>query len=177
MLRRHLIQALLPILLVLSGAGAQAADVTLTGKVVAASCTVNSGLVSGQEVNLGTLGRTRFQGAGDTGDWQSFALNLANCPAGTTKVTTTFTGTPDSNDATLFANSEPVATAASYIGIQMAQDANRGTILSNNSTMTVDVDLSTHSAVFPLAARMLTPTGGVQAGRVSGSVLVNFTYQ
>ncbi|MEX2944478.1 fimbrial protein [Serratia fonticola] len=147
------------------------------GKVIAASCTVNPVLVGGQEVNLGTLGRTQFQHASDAGEWKSFTLSLTNCPVGTSQTAVTFTGTPDSTDATLFANTEPAVTAALGMAVQMAKDANRNEVLSTGSTMTVNVDTFTGTANFPLAARLYTPSGGVQAGQVSSSVLVNFTYQ
>lgn len=178
MLKRFfLLNMLLPALAVLPGMQAEAADVTITGKVTAASCTVSPVLAGGQTVNLGTLGRTRFQNANDAGDWQSFSLNLINCPAGTSQSTVTFTGTADGTDATLFANTEPAASAATHMAVQMAKDINHSDVLSNNSTMTVNVDSATHSATFPLAARMYTPSGSVQAGSVTSTVLVNFTYQ
>lgn len=175
--RVFVLNMLLSALAVLPGAKVEAADVTITGKVIASSCTVSPVLVAGQEVNLGTLGRTKFQFANDTGDWKSFSLNLTNCPAGTSQTTVTFTGTPDGNDATLFANTEPAATAASNMAVQMVKDADHSAVLSTGSTMTVNVDTLTGTATFPLAARMYTPSGGAQAGNVTSSVLVNFTYQ
>ncbi|HBE9178828.1 TPA: fimbrial protein [Serratia fonticola] len=178
MLKRvFFLNMLLPALAVLPGTAAKAADVTITGKVIAASCTVSPVLVGGQSIDLGTLGRLGFQHAGNAGEWQPFALSLTACPAGTTKTTVTFTGVQDGVDATLFANTEPSATAASHIAVQLAEDANRGVVLSDNSTMTVDIDSVSNTASFPLAARLYTPSGGVQAGKISSTVLVNFTYQ
>ncbi|WP_431224007.1 fimbrial protein [Serratia sp. L9] len=178
MLKRLLfLNILLSIFAVLSGTKAGAADVIITGKVTAASCTVSHVLVGGQGVNLGTLGRTQFQHANDTGDWKNFSLDLTNCPTGTSQVTAVFTGTASGPGGTLFANTEPVATAASNMAVQMAKDTNPGSVLSNGSTMTANVDRTTGIATFPLMARLYTPLGSVQAGQVSSSVLVNFTYQ
>lgn len=178
MLKRiYLLNMLFSALAVLPGTRVEAADVTVTGKVIAASCTISPVLAGGQEVNLGTLGRTRFQNANETGDWQSFSLNLTNCPSGTNQATVTFTGTPDGTNTTLFANTEPVATAAPNMAVQMAKGADHNTVLSTGSTMTVNVNTLTGTATFPLAARLYTPSGSVQPGQVSGSVLVNFTYQ
>lgn len=175
--RIFLLNMLLPALAVLPGTQALAADVTITGKVTAAACTVNPVLVAGQTVDLGTLGRTRFQNANDAGDWKSFNLTLTNCPAGTTSSTVTFTGTPAGTGGTLFANTEAAATAATNMAVQMAKDADHNAVLSNGSTMSATVDTTAGTATFPLAARLYTPTGSVQAGQVSSSVLVNFTYQ
>lgn len=178
MLKRDIfLTMLLSTLAVLPGSKVEAADVNITGNVTAAACTVSPALTGGQTVDLGTLGRTQFQHAGDTGNWKSFTLNLTNCPGGTSKSTVTFTGTADGTDGTLFANTETAATAAPNIAIQMAKDTDHSAILSNSSTMTVDIDSLTSTATFPLAARLYTPSGGVQAGQVSSSVLVNFTYQ
>jgi minor fimbrial subunit len=175
--RVFMLNMLLSALAVLPGTKAQATDVTITGKVIASSCTVSPVLAAGQTVDLGTLGRTHFQAANDAGTWTSFALNLTNCPAGTTSVKATFTGTPDGTNSNLYANTEPAATAAPNMAVQMADDANRSTVLSTGSVMSVTVDTLTGTATFPLAARLYTPTGGAQAGQVSSSVLVNFTYQ
>lgn len=171
------INMLLPALAFQPGTKVEAADVTITGRVMAASCTVSPVLAGGQEVDLGTLGRTRLQNAGEAGDWKSFSLNLSNCPAGTGQSTVTFTGTPEGAGGMLFANTEPAATAASNIAVQIAKDTDHNAVLSNGSVMTVNVDTLTRTATFPLAARLYTPSGGVQAGQVSSSVLVNFTYQ
>lgn len=178
MLKRvFFLNMLLPALAVLLGTEAKAADVTITGRIIAASCTVSPMLAGGQEVNLGTLGRTQFQNAGGTGDWKSFSLNLTNCPVGTSQSTVTFSGTPTGPGGSLFANTEPVSSAAANMAIQMAKDADHSAVLSNGTSMTVDVDDVTRTATFPLAARLYTDVGNVGAGRVSSSVLVNFTYQ
>lgn len=163
-------------LLFCSTGNADPVQINVTGKVIAASCTVSPGLAGGQTVDLGTLGRTSLQHPGDAGDWRSFSLNLSNCPPGTSSSTVTFTGVPDSDDASLFANTEPALSSAQNVAVQMAKDSERNVVLSNASTFTVAVD-SSHNATFPLAARLFTPVGGVQAGAVASSVLVNFTYQ
>ena len=178
MLKRiFLLNMLFSALAILPGMKVEAANVAVTGKVIAASCTVSPVLAGAQEVNLGTRGRSQFQFANDAGDWKSFSLNLSNCPAGTSQTKVTFTGTPDGTNATLFANTEPVATAAANMAVQMAKGGDHSAILSTNSIMTVAVDTLTGTATFPLAARMYTPSGGAQAGNVTSSVLVNFTYQ
>ncbi|WP_337262917.1 MULTISPECIES: fimbrial protein [unclassified Serratia (in: enterobacteria)] len=166
------------LMLVTVTSSVQAADTTITvsGKVVAAACTVESGLINGQTVDLGVFGRTKLQAPGTAGDWRSFSLKLTNCPPGTNKSTVTFSGTPDSHNAELFANTEPLASAAANVAVQIAKDSDRSAVLSNNSMMTVDVD-GARNATFPLAARLYTPLGNTQAGNVASIVLVNFTYQ
>lgn len=178
MLKRFLLlNMLLPALAVLPGTQAEAGDLTIAGKIIAASCTVSPLISGGQEVNLGTVGRTKFQRANDVGEWKSFSLNLTGCPTGTTETTVQFTGTAAGTDSSLFANTEPAATAATNIAVQLAKDADHDLVLSNGSTMTVNVDNATKTATFPLAARLYSPSGNAQPGQVSSSVMVNFTYQ
>lgn len=156
-------------------ANAMDSSVNIKGKVVAAACSITSNLVSGQEVNLGSMPNINMQTAGQAGEWKSFVLLLNDCPPGTSKSTVTFTGVINTDDATLFANTEPTGTAAKKVGVQMAKDDDHSTILSNRSSMTVDVGID-QKAVFPLAARLYS-TGQARAGKVSSTVLVNFTYQ
>ena len=177
MLKRRLLNMLLPALAVLPGTKAEAADVNISGKVIAAACTVSSSLAAGQAVPLGTLGSTSFQSSGDADPtWHPFTLDLTNCPAGTTTSTATFSGTPDVTDDQLFANTEPAASAATNIAVEVKQ-SNNSSIVHNGSTMTIEVNATARTASFPLEARMKTPLGNVQAGNVSSTMLVDFTYQ
>ncbi len=71
------------------------ADVTLTvnGKVVARPCTVST---VNATVELGDLYTFSLIGAGSASAWHSVALDLSNCPVGTSRVKATFSGTADS---------------------------------------------------------------------------------
>ncbi len=165
--------------LTLSLSAAAQADATLnfTGRLVAPACTVGSTLADGQSVNLGTTGRTQLQQANQAGEWKEFNLELTNCPTGITKSTVTFTGTPDTVNATLFANTEAGDAAATHVAVQMAEQGNLSNVLSNGSSLEKSVDTTAKTVTFPLAARLYTPDGGARAGQVSATVLVNFTYQ
>lgn len=171
------ITMLLPNILGLVSTFAEAADLHITGRVIAASCTINGFSGGGQNINLGDLGRSQLQNSNHGGGWTSFTLTLSNCPTGTNQASVTFTGIPDSRDPSLYANTEQAETAATGVSIQLVKDNDHSIILSSASTMSVDVDDITRTASFPLAARLYTLQGGVQAGRVSSSVIVNFTYQ
>ena len=72
-----------------------AADVTITvnGKVVAKPCTVST---ANATVDLGDLYTFSLVSAGSASAWHSVALDLSNCPVGTSRVIATFSGTADS---------------------------------------------------------------------------------
>lgn len=160
-----------------SSAQADSVTLNLSARIQAAPCTVNPVLVAGQPVSLGSLDRGGFQNSGDADPtWHAFSLDLTNCSAATQKVTATFSGTADSNDAALFANSATVAPATN-MAVEVSKQNDNGVIISNGSTLTVNVDTPTGTASFPLAARMKTPIGNVQGGKVSAVMVVDFTYQ
>ena len=76
---------LLAIMLAASSPALQAADVTITvnGKVVAKPCTVST---TNASVELGELSTFSLVSAGSASSWQSTALDLNNCPVGTSRL-------------------------------------------------------------------------------------------
>lgn len=149
----------------------QAADLNINGTVVANPCMVDSASVN-QDVDFGQLRATDLKEAGSASGWQQFTVKLTHCPVSTSKATVTFTGTPSTDDATLFANSS----TAQNVAVQMVQDADRSVVQGNGSKMTANVDAQ-HSAIYNLAARLYSVQGNVVAGTFTSVVLLNFTYQ
>ncbi|WP_411750946.1 fimbrial protein [Serratia sp. (in: enterobacteria)] len=149
----------------------QAADLNLTGTVVASPCRVDSGSVS-KDIDFGQLQSTDLKEAGTASDWMPFQIKLTGCPQATSKATVTFSGTPATEDATLYANSG----TAENVAVQMALEADKATVLGNASSMTVDIDAQ-HNAVYELAGRLLTVNGNTGPGTFSSIVQMNFTYQ
>lgn len=86
---------LLASVLTAASSGLQAADITITvnGKVVAKPCTVST---TNAAVDLGDLYTFSLVTAGSASAWHSTALELTNCPIGTSRVIATFSGTADS---------------------------------------------------------------------------------
>lgn len=169
------IQKLLLVLL-LSGVGiyqthADPIQVNITGKVKSSPCTVDTASVN-QTVDFGQIQNSNLQTAGEVSDWQPFEVKLVNCPTSTTAATVTFTGTPSTEDATLYAN----AGTATNVAVQMAQDNDRTQIQGNGSSMATTIDAQSN-AIYNLAARLKTPTGNASAGTISSVVLMTFTYQ
>lgn len=165
---------LLVLLLSSSGIYQTQADpiqVNITGKVKASPCTVDTISVN-QTVDFGQVQNNHLQTAGEASDWQPFEVKLINCPTSTTVATVTFTGTPSTEDATLYAN----AGTASNVAVQMAQDSDKTLIQGNGSTMNANVDAQ-NFATYNLAARLMTPSGNAGAGTISSVVLMTFTYQ
>ncbi|EKS9201219.1 fimbrial protein [Enterobacter cloacae] len=147
------------------------ATLTLSGNVVASPCTVDTDTES-KMVDLGTIQRRDLQTAGEGGEWQDFDLLLTQCPAGTSKVTATFSGTVDTQDATAWKNSGTSGNMALRIASRDHAIAYApGNILEEN------VNISTRSATFPLSARMFTPQGNATAGTFQSVMNIEFTWQ
>lgn len=148
----------------------QATDLTMSGLVKASPCVVDASSVS-QDVDFGQVRLSEMRAAGNASEWKPFQVKLINCPTNTTTVTVTFSGTPASTDATLYANAGTAPDAA----VQMAQAANKSLVQGTGSTMTVPVD-ALHNATYALAGRLIV-NNDTGPGTFSSVVQMGFTYQ
>ncbi len=151
---------------------ALAAEINLSGTVVASACTVDAETKE-QTVTFKQAHAVDYLNVGDTSEWQDFALTLSSCPASTTQVTATFTGDADNDDPTKFANTQGDATG---MALQIMNRAH-STEISPLGAFSVSVDNASRSATLPLSARLYTPTGHVTAGDFNTVVQFSFTYQ
>lgn len=145
----------------------QAADVTITvnGKVVAKPCTVSTTTAT---VELGDLYTFSLVNAGSSSAWHSVALELSNCPVGTSRVTASFSGTADSTG--YYKNQG----TAGNIQLELQDDS--GNRLNTGATKSVVVDDASQSARFPLQVRALSVNGGATQGTIQAVINVTYTY-
>ncbi|HCD1278379.1 TPA: type 1 fimbrial protein [Citrobacter amalonaticus] len=145
----------------------QAADVTITvnGKVVAKPCTVSTTTAT---VELGDLYTFSLVNAGSSSAWHSVALELSNCPVGTSRVTASFSGTADSTG--YYKNQG----TAGNIQLELQDDS--GNRLNTGATKSVVVDDASQSARFPLQVRALSVNGGAAQGTIQAVINVTYTY-
>ena len=145
----------------------QAADVTITvnGKVVAKPCTVSTTTAT---VELGDLYTFSLVNAGSSSAWHNVALELSNCPVGTSRVTASFSGTADSTG--YYKNQG----TAGNIQLELQDDS--GNRLNTGATKSVVVDDASQSARFPLQVRALSVNGGAAQGTIQAVINVTYTY-
>lgn len=145
----------------------QAADVTITvnGKVVAKPCTVST---TNATVELGDLYTFSLVAAGSSSAWHTVALELSNCPVGTSRVTASFSGTADSTG--YYKNQG----TAGNIQLELQDDS--GNRLNTGATKSVVVDDASQSARFPLQVRALSVNGGATQGTIQAVINVTYTY-
>jgi minor fimbrial subunit len=146
----------------------QADDATITvyGKVVAMPCTIST---TSATVDLGNLFTYNLVSAGASSPWQDVTLNLISCPAGTSTVTASFSGTADAISG-YYKN----LGAAANIQLEL-QDSN-GNQLGNGATKQIPINGSTLSASFPLKVRAKTVNGNATQGSIQAVINVTYTY-
>ncbi|ELP5685309.1 type 1 fimbrial protein [Salmonella enterica subsp. enterica serovar Bredeney] len=145
----------------------QAADINITvnGKVVAKPCTVTT---TNATVEFGDIYTFSLASAGSVSDWHNVALDLTNCPVGTSRVIATFSGTADS---TGYYRNQGIA---NNIQIELQDDS--GTRLNNGAQKAIQVDSTSQSARFPLRVRVLSVNGSATQGTIHAVISVTYTY-
>lgn len=162
----------LGLMLGLSVAHADTTIMKVTGNIKASPCSVNAP-PSGVNVALGNnILANSLSVAGTGSSWKSFAIDVTGCPVSTTGVTMTLSGTPDTTQTDMFANTGSAAKAQ----IQL-QNIGDGSTLGNGSTIVQPVIAGTYGTTFNLQARAYTAQGGVTPGTLVGVVMATFTYQ
>jgi minor fimbrial subunit len=146
-------------------------SISLSGNVVASPCTVDTDTVN-KTVELGSLNSWEMRTAGAASAWQDFELLLTNCPAGTSTVTATLSGSVDIQDVTAWKNSGTSTNMALRIASR-----DRTIIYVPGNAMSQNINSSSRSASFLLSARMFTPQGNPSAGTFRSVMNVDFTYQ
>jgi len=152
---------------------ADSVGINVTGKVIASPCKTLNGGSDALNVDLGqSLLADSLKEAGSGSAMTTFDLPVTGCPASTTNVKVTFTGTPDATDATRWANNagQPAANTA----VELSQQTT-GTLLSNNSSLIGAVEGG--NTTFKLQARVYSKAGEVMPGDVSSAIVASFEYQ
>ncbi|ECE5059265.1 fimbrial protein SthD [Salmonella enterica] len=154
---------------------ADAVDINVTGLIYADPCTVTVP----DTLSLGQYARADIAVAGGNTATIPFNIKMTNCPVTTTKATILFNGVPYPGPiyaSAIYANS--AANPAQDLGLQLFNLDGKSLVnLANNVTYTVDVNINTHEANLPVAARMYTPHGKVTAGDFTSVVTITIAWQ
>lgn len=154
-------------------ASATAADntiISIKATIVASPCTVSTQTMS---IDLGDIQASTLDAAGKTSPWSPVQfIQLTNCPASTSSVQATFSGSPATNGDT---NGYINTAGNTNISIQLADDSETINYLSNGK-ITADLPVSAGTVNVPVRARLYTSTA-TQPGNVYTSINVTFTYK
>ncbi|MEL4013215.1 type 1 fimbrial minor subunit FimG [Dryocola clanedunensis] len=146
---------------------AQAADSTITvsGRIVSMPCVVST---KNATINMGDLPASDYTRAGSASKWFAVTMNLSSCPAGTSSVKATFSGTAD---ATGYYKNQ-----GSAGNIQLQIQDEKSINLNNGSSKQVAVNTTTKAAVFPLWVRAVSVSGGAVQGTIQSVISITYTY-
>lgn len=160
-------------LLAASTFAADTVSIDVKGKVVASPCTTINGGSATKAVALGdSIGANTLSAAGSSTPMVKFEIPLTGCPAGTTKIKATFSGTADGTTTTLWKNT--AATPAAKTAVELQNQSNSARI-SKGSSVTETV--SSGAANFKLQARAYSTAGSATPGDIESVIVATFEYQ
>ncbi|MCS3406716.1 fimbrial protein [Serratia sp. AKBS12] len=171
-MNRHFHISLACLLLAGGISGAAYADpvtINITGNVIAAPCVVDG--TSSINVDLGDIPASDLAAVDAATPWKAFSISVKNCPAGTSKVTASFSGTPDVDGPLWRYLNTGTATG---IGVELAR--NTAVNLPDGSSWAVDV-AANRTATWPMRTRMVAMKGNATPGTVKAVVVATLTYQ
>ncbi|EFE96717.1 fimbrial protein BcfE [Serratia odorifera] len=164
-----IIVALLGYACLLYGA-AMAAEINISGVVVANTCMVDAASL---DVDLGDVPLAALQSAGAAGPLKEFALKVINCPVSFNgrSVYARFKGTADPDSPRLYINNG----TATGVAVELMTEAG-GVLLRPSGVTYYAGNIKNQQASWPLSARMVASTGNAMPGSVKAVALVNFVY-
>lgn len=155
-----------------SGTRSEPVNINVTGKVVAATCTIdNHGIYNvdfGKNIKTSALSQ-----ANSSTPWQAFNIILSRCPAEISHVTVGFSGRADPTDDSRYAN---------MMGISYAQNVSielqkiTGSINAGNGKNISTAVKSDRKAIFDMQARVYSKMGDATPGNITAIVIMNFSY-
>lgn len=151
-------------------ANADPVNINVTGNIVASPCTVDTA-GSNLSPTLGDIQATALSEAGSASDWVAFAIELKDCPAGTTKATITFNGSADADSpASMYAN----AGSADNVAVEL--QGSGGDLFGNGKFFT-GIIFADHTYTYNLKTRAYSTKGGATPGNISAAIQATFVYQ
>ncbi|MFZ4834020.1 fimbrial protein [Rouxiella sp. Mn2063] len=161
----------------LSGGGqvATAATVTVTGQVLDNTCEVDVGSKN-FTVNLGASPSKQFSRVGDPSPAVRFSIVFLRCDASAQKVKVGFTGTADSNNASLL-KIDALSGSASGIGVQILDSGLKAIPLNAaQSELNWNNVTAGQRNVLTFYSRMMATQTPVSAGTVSATATFTLEY-
>jgi minor fimbrial subunit len=156
--------------LIASLQAAERVNLNVTGNIVASPCQFNGG-INQMDVDLGDIQASNMVRAGSVSQPINFTLLFSACPAGTSRVTVTFTGHQDPIAGVDYYQSNGTATNVA-IGIR---DPTTGALKGSGTDMTQQV-LPDRTAAIPVQAFVYSAAGHPMPGTLRSVVLLTMQY-
>jgi len=154
------------------------ANIKVTATVVNRTCT--PGWTGTQDVGLGTIDAATMPAHGTPAASKEFTLSLTGCSSDVSKIKVTASGTPDSADATDFANSlDSAAGGATGVGVFIKGGPSQDTTRHPDKSGSVEYPVSNGAVDMKFKAQLEkdSDTGTVTTGEVNVPVTLNIEYE
>lgn len=176
---KKLTQATALMVLMTAGAAQAASDtaiITITGRVLANTCTIDSNSAT-QTVTLDDIADRDIRGKGKTGGTKDVVIKLNGCGDSASGVVVTASGNPDSEDPSAFANAVSEANeGATGVGVYFFQtDGTTKFLPSGTVTQTSPLEAVDNTLTYK--ASFVGTKDSVTAGAFSTVVNMTFDYQ
>lgn len=158
-------------------AASDTATITITGRVLANTCTIDSGSAT-QTIQLDDISDRDIRGKGTTGGKKDVVIKLTNCGAGASGVVVSASGSEDTDDASAFANVKAQADGgATGVGVYFFQtDGTTKFVPAGTAKQTSELTPSVDNTLTYKASYVGTKDA-VTAGDFSTVVNMTFEYQ
>jgi major type 1 subunit fimbrin (pilin) len=177
---KKLTQVTALMVLLTAGAAQAASDtavVTVTGRVLANTCTIDSGSAT-QTVTLPDISDRDIRGKGTTGGAKDVVIVLRNCGASASGVVVRATGNPDADDSTAFTNAVAQAGGgATGVGVYFFQTDGTTKFLPGGSVTQTSALTPSVDNTLTYKASYVGTKDVVTAGTFSTVVNMTFDYQ
>ncbi|KGQ53293.1 fimbrial protein [Gallibacterium anatis] len=198
-MKKTLLTTLIAVGLGLSAQGAfadtpaQKGTITINGKIVDTTCTINSGTGADITVTLATISKSALPNQGDTAMDTPFEIKLTNCTktgggafATNEKIYAAFINDPQKVSAEGRLLNKATDTPASDVTVQIANNASDNTNIidisksataQGSKTVAISGSSPTGSATLQYKARYYAESNAVSAGNVKGQVDYMIAYE
>lgn len=148
---------------------AMAAEINISGVVVANTCMVDAASL---DVDLGDVPLAALQSAGAAGPLKEFALKVINCPVSFNgrSVFARFKGTADPDSPRLYINNG----TATGVAVELTNGSGR--VFPPSGISFDNGGITNQQASWGMRARMVATKGNATPGSVKAVALVNFVY-
>lgn len=174
-MKKNLIAAAVAMTAVFSASSVLAAggQVNFTGEIIDAGCDIVNTPANPLNVNMGSVAKTEFNGAGSTAAATKFVLQLKNCPATVSTASVKFDGTNVQGNTGVLALT-PQSGVATGVGIQISDASDNVLPLFTDSQAYALTTAQDNNLEF--VARYIATSSTVNAGPANAAANFSVTY-
>ncbi|MDR6352454.1 fimbrial protein [Pantoea sp. SORGH_AS_0659] len=170
MFKKALVAAALLSIVSVNAAHAADGNLTFTGEILAATCTINGSAPGNINIPLGNFSVNEFGSTGTTAGNGKIVMELAGCPNQISTVKIQFEGTPDDDNPSLL----KINGSATGLGIGIYETDGTPIPIGNSSR---DITLTSGAAKAEFDAKFMSTANTVGAGSANATATYTLQYR